>query len=68
MVLDVIKILVLTVAVFISFAYTRAVLNYIDAMMTDNYAAAQRFMGILDSNQSWACWAWIIFYGLHVVF
>jgi hypothetical protein len=68
MVLDVIKILVLTVAVFMSFAYTRAVLNYIDARMTDNYSGAQRFMEILDSDQNWACWSWVVFYGLHVVF
>jgi hypothetical protein len=68
MILSVIKILVFTVAVFMSFAYTRAVLNYIGAKMTDNYRAAERFMEILDSDQNVACWAWVIFYGLHVVF
>jgi hypothetical protein len=51
-----------------SFAYARAVLNYIGAKMADNYSASQRFMEILDSDQNVACWAWIIFYGLHVVF
>ena len=64
----ILKNIVFTVAVFMSFVYTRAVLNYIGAKMADNYSPVQRFMEILDSDQNVASWSWVIFYALHEEF